>query len=125
MPLAADQTGLASQLTLLLPLILIGGMLFLMFRSRKKQMAQQAAMITSLSPGTRVLLGSGFFGTIRSIGDGRAEIEIAPGVVTTVVTQSILRAETETERTGPQQPGDDIIGQDRRDDPPASPIDER
>lgn len=125
MPLAADQTGFASQITLLLPLILIAGMLFLMFRSRKKQMAQQAAMITSLTPGTRVLLGNGFYGVLRSIEEGRAEVEIAPGVVTTVVTNAILRAETEAERTGTQEPGDDIIGRDRRDDPPASPIEER
>lgn len=128
MLLAAEQTGLASQLTLLLPLVLIAGMLFLMFRSRKKQMAQQAAMITSMTPGTRVLLGSGFYGTVRSIGDGRAEVEIAPGVVTTVVTHAILRAETEAERSGAQQPGDDIIGRDDRDgrdEPPASPVDER
>jgi preprotein translocase subunit YajC len=116
--LAAEQSGFASNLTLLLPLLLIAGMMFLMFRSRKKQMAQQAAMVTALTPGTRVLLGSGFFGTVRSVIDDRADVEIAPGVVTTVLTRSILRVE----RDDSQVPGDDVIG---RDEPPASPIDER
>lgn len=118
MLLAAEQSGFASNLTLLLPLLLIAGMMFLMFRSRKKQVAQQSAMVTALVPGTRVLLGSGFFGTVRSVTDDRAEVEIAPGVVTTVLTRSILRVE----RDESQLPGDDMIG---RDEPPASPIDER
>lgn len=119
MYLAADESGFGSNLTLLLPLLLIAGMMFLMFRSRKKQMAQQSAMVTALVPGTKVLLGSGFFGTVRSVTDDRADVEIAPGVVTTVLTRSILRVEREPSQ---QLPGDDVIG---RDEPPASPIDER
>lgn len=118
MQLAAEHSGFASNLTLLLPLLLIAGMMLLMFRSRKKQVAQQAAMVTSLVPGTRVLLGSGFFGTVRSVADDRAEVEIAPGVVADVLTRSILRVE----RDETQIPGDDVIG---RDEPPAPPIDER
>lgn len=121
MLLAAEQTGFTSQLTMLLPLLLIAAMMFMMFRSRKKQVAQQAAMVTALSPGTKVLLGSGFFGTVKSVEGDRAEVEIAPGVVTTVLTRSILRVDNDAAQT----PGDDIIGTDRRDDPPASPIDER
>ncbi|MFV0532556.1 MAG: preprotein translocase subunit YajC [Cumulibacter sp.] len=118
MYLAADgQSGLASNLTLLLPLLLIAGMIFLMMRGRKKQAAQQAAMVTQLMPGTRVLLGSGFFGTIQSVDDDRADVEIAPGVVTTVLTRAILRIDRSE-----SLPGDDVIG---RDEPPASPIDER
>lgn len=119
---ATESSGLGSQLSLLLPLVLIAGMMFLMFRSRKKQMAQQSAMVTSLAPGVRVLLGSGFFGTIRSVASDRAEIEIAPGVVTTVLTRSILRVDNGDQQ---QTPGDDVIGRERGDEPPASPIDER
>ena len=99
MLLAAEQTGLTSQLTLLLPLLLIGGMMFLMFRSRKKQLAQQSAMVTSLVPGTRVLLGSGFFGTIQRLDGERADVEIAPGVVTTVLTRAILRVDNDLQQT--------------------------
>lgn len=119
MLLANETSGVSSQLTLLLPLLLIAGMMFLMFRSRKKQMAQQAAMVSSLSPGTRVLLGSGFFGTVLSVEGEQAEVEIAPGVVTTVVTRSILRIERDSQ---PQTPGDDLIG---RDEPPTPGNDER
>ncbi|WP_153505403.1 preprotein translocase subunit YajC [Cumulibacter manganitolerans] len=118
---ATESSGLGSQLTMLLPLLLIAGMMFLMFRSRKKQMAQQSAMVTSLVPGVRVLLGSGFFGTIQRVEGDRADIEIAPGVVTTVLTRSILRVDNGDQQTA----GDDLIGRERGDEPPASPIDER
>lgn len=121
---ANDQSTLSSQLLMFLPLLLIVGMMFMMFRSRKKVEAQQAAMVTSLTPGTRVLLGSGFFGTIQRVEGDRADVEIAPGVVTTVLTRSILRVDNGPE-TATQQPGDDVIGTERRDDPPASPLDER
>ena len=96
-------------------LLLIAGMMFLMFSSRKKQLAQQSAMVTSLVPGTRVLLGSGFFGTIERLDGERADVEIAPGVVTTVLTRSILRVDNELQQTA----GDDLIGRERGDEPPA------
>lgn len=114
---ADDQSALSSQLITFLPLILIfGGMMFLMSRARKKQAAQQAAIITSLTPGTRVLLGSGFFGTVQRLDGDRADVEIAPGVVTTVLTRSILRTDEP-----PAVAGDDVIGNEPHD----GPIDER
>ena len=38
-----------------------------------------------------MVLSSGIFGTIRSLTDGRAELEIAPGTVITVARQAVVR----------------------------------
>ena len=42
-------------------------------------------------PGHRVLLGSGLFGTVVSVGDKQAVLEISPGVELTVLKQAIAR----------------------------------
>lgn len=60
---------------------------------RKRQQAQQQTM-SSLTPGTRVMLTSGLFGTVMSVGDRQAVLEISPGVELTVLKQAIARVTT-------------------------------
>lgn len=118
---ASNASG--SMLITLVPLLLIVAMFFFISRQRKKQMAAHSAMLTELSPGTAVVLNSGIRGTVRAVLDEDLEVEIAPGVVITVLTQAVGRVERPSE----SRPGDDLISDarpDRSDDDPPSPIKE-
>jgi preprotein translocase subunit YajC len=55
-------------------------------QQRKVEQLQQ-----SLQLGDEVVLSAGIFGTVRSLSDARAEIEIAPGTVITVARQVVVR----------------------------------
>lgn len=76
--------------------------MFLNSRKRQKQMkAQQEEKATKTVPGAKVLLQGGLYGTVVSYDpvdlDKPAEIELAPGVVIEVHSQSILRIVEPTE----------------------------
>ena len=77
-------------------IVLIGLMIvafyFLMIRPQRKRQQKQQETLNSLQPGTRVLLGSGVFGTIIRIGDKQAVLELSPGNQLTVLKQAIVRA---------------------------------
>jgi preprotein translocase subunit YajC len=70
---------------------------FLILRPQKKRQQAIQSTLNSLEPGSRVLLGSGLFGTITSIGDRQAVLEISPGVELTVLKQAIVRTVTEAD----------------------------
>lgn len=84
---------------------LLAVMLVFMFvnsRKRQKQMkAQQEEKAAKTIPGAKVLLQGGLYGTVVSYDpvdlDKAAEIELAPGVVIEVHSQSILRIVEPTE----------------------------
>ena len=64
---------------------------FFMVRPNRRRQAEQEAMVTKMTPGTRVLLTDGMFGTLRAMGDRQAVVELAPGVDVTVMRQAIAR----------------------------------
>ena len=69
-------------------------------QQRKVQRFQQ-----ELEVGQEVVLSAGIFGTIRSLTDTRAEIEVAPGTLITVARQVVVRRAEDLEtpaRTDPQ-----------------------
>jgi preprotein translocase subunit YajC len=77
--------------TIALILLMVVAFYFLILRPQtKRQQAQQKTM-NELVPGTRVLLGSGVFGTITWVGVKQAIIEVAPGTELTVLKQAIAR----------------------------------
>jgi preprotein translocase subunit YajC len=61
---------------------------------RKRQQAMQQTM-SALSPGSRVMLGSGVFGTVVSVGQRQVVLEISPGAELTVLKQAITKVVTE------------------------------
>ncbi|MFT3969684.1 MAG: preprotein translocase subunit YajC [Micropruina sp.] len=78
-----------------LMLVLMGGAFyFLLIRPQQKRAKKQQEMTNSLEPGTRVMLSSGVFGTIRHLGERQAIIEIAPGIEMTVVKQAVVKTLT-------------------------------
>ena len=78
------------ELVSLLPLLLIVLLFWLMVvRPAARRQKEVARLQESLQPGHRVMLASGIFGTIRSLSDDRARIELAPGVEVEVVRGAV------------------------------------
>ncbi|SDU89055.1 preprotein translocase subunit YajC [Microlunatus sagamiharensis] len=83
--------------TLILVLLMVVAFYFLILRPQKKRQQAMQKVMRELEPGDRVLLGSGLFGTLVSIGDKQAVMEISPGVELTVLKQAIVRRATEAD----------------------------
>ncbi len=80
--------------TLIFILLIALAFYFLILRpQRKRQQAIQQTMNT-LSPGNRVMLASGLFGTVISVGPKQVVLEISPGAEVTVLKQAISRIVT-------------------------------
>jgi preprotein translocase subunit YajC len=77
--------------TILLIALMVVAFYFLLLRPQKKRQQAQQKTMNEIVPGTRVLLGSGIFGTIISAGEKQAVIETSPGVHVTVLKQAIAR----------------------------------
>jgi preprotein translocase subunit YajC len=81
--------------TLIFIALLVAAFYFLILRpQRKRQQALQQTM-NALSPGSRVMLGSGVFGTIVSVGPRQVVLEVSPGAELTVLKQAITKIVTE------------------------------
>lgn len=78
--------------TLILIAVMVAAFYFLIIRPNKKRVQTQQRTMSSLTPGTRVMLTSGVFGTLLEIGDKQALLEVSPGVELTVLKQAIARA---------------------------------
>lgn len=72
-------------------------MYFLMIRPQQKRMKQHQELIASLEPGSRVLLTSGMYATLRHVGDKQMIVELAPGVEVTLLKGNVARVVTEDE----------------------------
>ena len=81
---------------ILITMMVVAFYLLILRPQKKRQLAQQQTLM-SLTPGTRVLLGSGLYGTIVAMGEKQALVELAPGVEVTVLKPAIVRAVTEGE----------------------------
>lgn len=94
--------------SLVLIALMIVAFYFLILRPQKKRQQAIQQTLSSLTPGSRVLLGSGLFGTLVSIGDRQAVLEVSPGVELTVLKQAIVRAVTEADEDSPAEELDDV-----------------
>lgn len=88
--------------TLVLLVAMAAVFYFLMIRPQRRRARQQQEALAALEPGVRVLLGSGFYATLVEMRDTEADVELAPGLVVTVVRQAVVRAV-------PQESGDTEI----------------
>jgi preprotein translocase subunit YajC len=122
----------AAQLLVIL-LVLVFFWVIVMRPARNQQRRVQQLQ-TGLEVGQEVVLSSGIFGTIRSLTDGRAELEIAPGTVITVARQAVVRSAepeprfdepvedaVEQPADGPVEASHDLPIQTRADGPVAEP----
>lgn len=96
--------------SLILIALMVVAFYFLLIRPQRKRQAAQQNTLRSLQPGTRVMTGSGIFGTIVHMGDKQAVLEVAPGVHLTVLKPAIARAATEADEDTVVDDYDDADG---------------
>lgn len=76
----------------ILPLVLlVVAFLFLVVRPARARQREFQRLQGQLEPGQQVMLASGIFGEIVSIGDETIELQIAPGTVVTVNRHAVSR----------------------------------
>jgi preprotein translocase subunit YajC len=84
--------------------ILVAAFFFLVVRPQRRQMASHRALVASLSVGDEVVTSGGVLGTIQSLDDEVAHLEVAPGIVIRVARGAIAR------RIGPIPDGPPALG---------------
>jgi preprotein translocase subunit YajC len=77
-------------LAIFVPLLVVMGA-FMFFASRRQKKAMQATvnLHDSLVVGDEVMTTAGLFGTITDVTDSKVDVEIAPGVVVTMLKLAI------------------------------------
>lgn len=105
--LAAAQQQSNPLSVLILPVLLIGGMYFLMIRPQRRRQQAQRAMQNSLQVGDEIMTTGGIFGTLKEIDDdeGTVVVEIAPGTSIRMHRQGIAQRVTQDEE--PDWEGDE------------------
>ncbi len=73
-----------------LPLLLVAVMIPLLLFSQRSQSKKQAAVISALAKGDRVLLQGGLVGKLVEVGDRYAKVEISSGVKVDVLKTALL-----------------------------------
>lgn len=127
---AQDQAEGGGNMFTILMLVVLGLMIFMMFRSSKKNQKAQAERRNSLAPGVEVMTGSGIFGRVASVDlDGnKVDVEVSPGTVMTFHVQAIANivepvvadepvGDSETQEDQVQQNDPVIEIDDPREDP--------
>jgi len=84
-----------TDLAALLPLVAILGLFwFMVIRPARRRQQEVASLQNSIEVGQRVMMSSGVFGTITSITDDRARLEIAPGTEIEIARAAIAKVDT-------------------------------
>src|SRR3712207_6580804 len=81
--------------TLILIALMVVAFYLLIMRPQRKRQQAIAKTQSELTPGTRVMLGSGLFGTVVGVGPRQVVLEISPGNELTVLKQAVARVVTE------------------------------
>jgi preprotein translocase subunit YajC len=75
-----------------LPFVLIALVFWLLIiRPQRRRQQALAKTQTTLGPGTEVMLGSGIYGTVVSVGDDTVDLEVSPGTTLKVAKQAVVR----------------------------------
>ena len=81
--------------TLILIALMVLAFYLLIMRPQRRRQQALAKLVSELTPGTRVMLGSGLFGTVVAVGEKQVVLEISPGAELTVLKQAVARVVTE------------------------------
>ncbi len=86
--------------TLILIALMVVAFYFLIMRPQRKRQQEIQRILSALTPGQRVMLGSGLFGTVVAVGQKQVVLEISPGTELTVLKQAVARVVTEADEDG-------------------------
>jgi len=79
-------------LSTIFPLLLIVlAFWLLVIRPSRKRQQEMTRIQNSVAPGTEVMLGSGIYGTVVSVGDDTLTLSVAPGTELKVARQAVVR----------------------------------
>ncbi len=81
--------------TLILIALMVVAFYFLIMRPQRRRQMEIQRTLSALTPGQRVMLGSGLFGTLVAVGEKQVVLEISPGTELTVLKQAVARVVTE------------------------------
>ncbi|GAA2661119.1 preprotein translocase subunit YajC [Paractinoplanes durhamensis] len=95
--------------TILFLLLLFGVVYFLMIRPQQKRRREALNMQNTLGPGDQIVTIGGLHGTVVSIDDDVASLEVAPGVVLKFARPAIARVLPKAE---PVADADDVPVED-------------
>lgn len=86
-------------------LVILAVLIFFMFRNSRKRKADQEALRSQIVPGAEVMTNFGLYGTLVSLDDISkvAELEVAPGNIVRVHSQTIAKVVT-AEEGAPGEP---------------------
>ncbi len=88
---------------LLVIVVAMLGFWAIVMRPARNQQKRVQNLQSQLEVGQEVVLSSGIFGTVRTLSEGRVELEVAPGTVITVARQVVVRRVEELEGTDKSQ----------------------
>src|SRR5690348_3210349 len=113
-PLAASGAGAGNSFTTILFLLLLFGVVyFLMIRPQQKRRREALSMQNQLGPGDQIVTIGGLHGTIVSLDDDVATLEVAPGVQVKFARQAIARTlpkqEAEESAVAEAEPADAVV----------------
>jgi preprotein translocase subunit YajC len=77
--------------SLLLLVVVFGGLMWLMGAPQRRMRKEQAAMRERLAPGAEVMTHGGLYGTVVEVGDDVVVLETAPGVTMRWAARAIAR----------------------------------
>ncbi len=103
-------------LAIFVPLLVIMGA-FMFFASRRQKKAMQATinLHDSLAVGDEIMTTAGLFGTITEVSDSKVDVELAPGVVVTMLKLAVKEKtsvdDDEYEDDEYEDDGDDAVGE--------------
>lgn len=97
---AAPAGGLGSGISLILPMVLmVGAMYLLMIRPQQKKQKQWNEMLGKLKAGDKITTTGGIRGTILSLKDDTMTIRVAPDGVKLEVVKSAIASVTAQEES--------------------------
>lgn len=83
-----------NDLAALLPLVAILALFwFMVIRPQQRRQKEVVRLQNSIEVGQRVMMSSGVYGTVTSIADDRARLEIAPGTVIEIARAAIAKVD--------------------------------
>ena len=86
----------------LVPLLFVGGMWLLLVRPQQQRVRRQRELVASLQVGDRIVTIGGIVGTVVSLTDDEARVEVAPGTVLTLLRAAVSRTLEEQGTRGDQ-----------------------
>lgn len=91
-----------NDLVALLPLLAILALFwFMVVRPQQRRQKEVVRLQQSIQVGQRVMMSSGIFGTVVSLADDRARLEIAPGTQIDIARAAIAKVDEPLQQPGP------------------------